>query len=133
VVAGARLAHRVLRLLVQCVRANLSDRRNSGADARRQAQKNIGVAYIDQNRCIPWASFRPCVVCEEMCSVLEKTVCLEKIDPITPDSKHVHLQRPRVVSDLCIGCGICEDQCPLAGPAAIRVYVPTKFPALKAG
>jgi len=36
----------------------------------------------------------------------------------------VTVQRPRVIRDLCIGCGICEYQCPLNGEAAIRVYVP---------
>jgi Pyruvate/2-oxoacid:ferredoxin oxidoreductase delta subunit len=32
------------------------------------------------------------------------------------------VQRPHVLSDLCIGCGICEYQCPVAGEAAIPVY-----------
>ncbi len=93
----------------------------------------IGIAYIDQNRCIPWASYRPCVVCEEMCPVPQKAVRLEDVDVDTPDGKKVHLQRPRVVHDLCIGCGICEYQCPLVGPAAIRVYVPTKLPPIQPG
>ncbi len=93
-------------------------------------KKVIGIAYIDQNRCIPWASYRPCVVCEEMCPVPEKAVRMEEVDVTAPNGAHVHLQRPRVVSDLCIGCGICEYQCPLAGPVAIRVYVPTNLPAL---
>jgi MauM/NapG family ferredoxin protein len=90
----------------------------------------IGVAYIDQNRCIPWASYRPCIVCEEMCPVPDKAVRLEEVDVVAPNGTRVHLQRPRVYQDLCIGCGICEYQCPLVGPAAIRVHVPTKLPPL---
>jgi polyferredoxin len=90
----------------------------------------IGLAYIDQNRCIPWSNFRPCVVCEEMCPIPEKAIKLEEVDVISPDGKKVHLQRPRVVADLCIGCGICEYQCPQIGPAAIHVYVPTQLPPL---
>ena len=87
----------------------------------------IGTAYIDQNRCIPWAMYNRCVVCEEMCPVPEKAVKLEEVDVVTPDGKQIHLQRPRVQHELCIGCGICEYQCPLVGPAAIRVYVPTRL------
>ncbi len=90
----------------------------------------IGVAYIDQNRCIPWTSYRPCIVCQEMCPVPEKAVKLEEVDVTTPDGKQVHLQRPRMQPELCIGCGICEYQCPLVGPAAIRVYPPTQLPPL---
>jgi formate hydrogenlyase subunit 6/NADH:ubiquinone oxidoreductase subunit I len=99
------------------------------AEKRKQV---IGIAYIDQNRCIPWASYRTCVVCEEMCPVPEKAIRLEQVDVVAPNGARVRLQRPRVVSDLCIGCGICEYQCPLAGPAAIRVYVPTQLPPLAA-
>jgi NAD-dependent dihydropyrimidine dehydrogenase PreA subunit len=31
------------------------------------------------------------------------------------------LQRPIVIAERCIGCGICEFQCPM-GEAAIQVY-----------
>ncbi len=88
----------------------------------------IGVAYIDTNRCIPWASYRPCIVCQEMCPLPDKAVKLEEVDVLAPDGSPVHLQRPRVEHALCIGCGICEYQCPLVGPAAIRVYAPTQLP-----
>ncbi len=90
----------------------------------------IGTAYIDQNRCIPWASFRPCIVCEEMCPVPEKAIKLETVEVVAPTGKSVRVQRPRVVSDLCIGCGICESQCPLTGNAAIRVHTPMPLPPL---
>lgn len=94
-------------------------------------KKIIGVAYIDQNRCIPWAMYRPCVVCEEMCPLSPKAIRLEDVDAVAPDGNQVHLQRPHMVHDLCIGCGICEYQCPQVGPAAIRVYVPTKLPPIQ--
>ena len=93
-------------------------------------KKVIGVAYIDQNRCIPWAMYRPCIVCREMCPVPDKAVKLEEVDVTTPGGQPVHLQRPRIEHDLCIGCGICEYQCPLIGPAAIRIHVPTRLPPL---
>ena len=31
------------------------------------------------------------------------------------------LKQPQVDSKLCIGCGICENKCPVAGQSAIRV------------
>jgi NAD-dependent dihydropyrimidine dehydrogenase PreA subunit len=33
----------------------------------------------------------------------------------------VKLQKPYVDLELCIGCGICEHECPVAGQRAIRV------------
>jgi ferredoxin len=91
-------------------------------------QRVIGTAYIDQNRCFPWASFRPCIVCNEVCPIFENAIALEEVDMIAPDGQRVHLQRPRVRQELCIGCGLCEYKCPVSGPAAIRVYVPAKLP-----
>jgi Pyruvate/2-oxoacid:ferredoxin oxidoreductase delta subunit len=32
------------------------------------------------------------------------------------------VQNPIVIADRCIGCGICEYQCPVAGESAIRIY-----------
>ncbi len=96
-------------------------------DKRKQT---IGTAFLDQNRCIPWAMYRPCVVCQEMCPVPDKAIKLDEVDVTTPDGQTAHLLRPRVDHSLCIGCGICEYQCPIVGPAAIRVHVPTRLPPL---
>jgi polyferredoxin len=87
-------------------------------------QQVIGHAYIDQNRCIPWSDYRPCIVCEEMCPVPDKAIRLEEVKVENPDGVRVTLQRPHVVRERCIGCGICEYKCPVNGEAAIRVYVP---------
>jgi polyferredoxin len=84
----------------------------------------IGQAYIDQNRCIPWADNQDCIVCEEMCPVPDKAIKLEQVEVQTADGKPVSVQRPHVIRERCIGCGICEYKCPLNGEAAIRVYVP---------
>ena len=88
-------------------------------------QQVIGHAYVDRNRCLPWASGRSCITCEEMCPVPEKAIQLEVVETIAPDGKPIILQRPYVVQERCIGCGICENNCPLSGQAAIRVYTPT--------
>jgi polyferredoxin len=87
-------------------------------------QQVIGQAYIDQNRCIPWADYRDCIVCEEMCPVPDKAIKLERVEVRNGDGVLVTVQRPRVVRERCIGCGICEYKCPVSGEAAIRVYVP---------
>jgi polyferredoxin len=84
----------------------------------------IGKAYIDQNRCIAWADHRDCIVCEEMCPLPDKAIYLERREFTGRDGSIVTVQVPHVERDKCIGCGICEFKCPLAGNAAIRVYVP---------
>lgn len=73
----------------------------------------IGRAFIDRSRCIPWAQGENCIVCEELCPVPDKAIKLEK---------EGELLKPHVVAELCIGCGICEYNCPIRHPAAIRVF-----------
>jgi MauM/NapG family ferredoxin protein len=82
-------------------------------------QAVLGLAAVDRNRCLPWAYNTPCIVCEEMCPVPDKAVKLQQ-----EQVGDIELQQPYVVANLCIGCGICEQHCPLAGEAAIRVYRP---------
>jgi len=88
-------------------------------------QQVIGKAYIDTDRCLPWADQQPCGVCEEMCPVPNKAIELDRVDFQTDTGETVELQRPVVVRDRCIGCGICEFKCPVNGEAAIRVFVPS--------
>ena len=90
-----------------------------------QAQKReavIGLAVIDRDRCWPWAQGIACIVCEEMCPTPEKAVRLEEAETTDSRGEVVVVQRPYVLEDLCIGCGICEYQCPVEGEAAVRVY-----------
>jgi NAD-dependent dihydropyrimidine dehydrogenase PreA subunit len=68
-----------------------------------------------------------CIVCEEMCPVPDKAVKLDEVEVVNAQGESVVVKRPRVVRDLCIGCGICEYACPLNGESAIRVYVPNEF------
>ena len=86
----------------------------------------LGLASVNRDRCLPWAYDQPCIVCEEACPVADKAITLEEVTVVEAQGQPKLLQRPRVVKDLCIGCGICEYQCPLGGEAAIRVHVPTE-------
>ncbi|MFZ6029699.1 MAG: 4Fe-4S binding protein [Chloroflexota bacterium] len=91
-------------------------------DLAEKRQQVLGKASVDRNRCLPWASATTCVVCEEMCPTPEKAIRLQTVDAVNEWGEPIGLQQPYVIGDLCIGCGICENHCPLEGEAGIRVY-----------
>jgi polyferredoxin len=84
-------------------------------------ERIIGTAAVDRDRCFPWSSDRECIVCEEMCPLPGKAIRLEEV-PVSRDGVGPStIQRPIVLEEECIGCGICENKCPVEGEAAIRV------------
>ncbi len=82
----------------------------------------IGKARIDTGRCLPWSQNINCIVCQEMCPLAAKAIELEDVTVATGQGQQTVVRRPVVLGDRCIGCGLCEHQCPLEGEAAIRVY-----------
>jgi len=84
-------------------------------------ETKIGTAYIDRNRCLPWADNVPCAVCQEVCQVPTKAITLEVVSITDAAGAPMELKRPLVLREKCIGCGVCEHNCPVPGPAAIRV------------
>ena len=82
----------------------------------------IGVAEINRNRCIPWAEGIQCIVCEEVCPIPRKAIRLQNRTVENVHGERVSVHLPYVQRGRCIGCGICEQQCPVNGEAAIRVY-----------
>jgi ferredoxin len=84
-------------------------------------QIRIGTAHIDRNRCLPHAYSKPCLVCEEQCPLPEKAIWLEDATVLTSRGNKVVLKQPHVNAELCIGCGICQNMCPVSDRAAIRV------------
>ena len=93
--------------------------RKTGYDGR--APVSIGTAFVDRGRCLPWAMNTPCIVCEEMCPTDPKAIWFEVADEPGRDGTPRRLQRPRVDAAKCVGCGICENKCPVGEEAAIRV------------
>jgi ferredoxin len=148
----------------------------------------LGTAFVDRNRCLPWAMDKPCIVCQENCPVSPKAIYTQecfntvrgglltvknatdkKIETVetlaagayatgdyyctneagerlkiaantenslelTANEKflktpgqggkievQVLLQRPLIDIEKCIGCGICEHECPVSGKRAVRV------------
>jgi ferredoxin len=81
----------------------------------------LGTAFFNQGRCLPWAMETPCVVCEEVCPVSPKAIGTYDVQIKRWDGTMVTLNRPYMRPELCIGCGICEHECPVIDDAAVYV------------
>ncbi|GBE15328.1 MAG TPA: 4Fe-4S binding protein [Proteobacteria bacterium] len=80
----------------------------------------IGTAVINRNTCIPFIKPEECLVCEEHCPTPRKAIVFDNAS-VHGLNGPVVVKQPRIIEDLCIGCGICETKCPLDGESAIRV------------
>ena len=77
----------------------------------------LGVAQVDRSTCLPWAQNKECIVCEEHCPISDKAI---KLKEEVVGGKTI--LRPYVETALCVGCGICQNKCPVRPKRAVRVY-----------
>lgn len=81
----------------------------------------IGTAWVNKSRCIPYVVGSPCIVCEEHCPTSPKAIKLLRTETKLPDGSIQTPLAPVIDLDLCIGCGICENKCPVVDEPAIFV------------
>lgn len=75
---------------------------------RLDAAKRIGIARIDTVTCLPHQG-SACTVCSEQCPV--------------PGAIALTDGRPRIVEDVCTGCGVCQFVCPAPHNAVLLMPV----------
>ena len=80
-----------------------------------------GTAYYNRGRCLPWAMDTECVVCEEVCPVSPKAIFTRNVQVTTRWGETIELKRPHIDAQKCIGCGICEHECPVKDDPAVYV------------
>jgi len=80
----------------------------------------IGTAFIDKNRCLPYAYNTNCMVCEEHCPTSPKAIYFEE-EILEDNNNKKILKKPKVNPRLCIGCGICQYKCPVTDKPAIYI------------
>ena len=75
---------------------------------------------MDKDRCLPYAYGKSCQMCYDQCPLTDKAITMVEAG-VTVGARTLTLKQPQVDSKLCIGCGICENKCPVEGKSAIRV------------
>ena len=82
----------------------------------------IGKAVFDKNHCLPFARKIDCIVCEEHCPIPEKAIRSRDVQVMGLDGLVRTVKEPYLVEEICNGCGICENVCPLETKAGIEVF-----------
>lgn len=90
------------------------------AEAKRR--EVIGKAVIDKNHCLPFAKKIDCIVCEEHCPIPDKAIRSREVQVTGADGVPRTIREPYLVEEICNGCGICENVCPLETKAGIEVF-----------
>jgi len=90
-------------------------------------QTPIGLAGIDQAKCVVFKDHKPCLVCEEVCPTPKKAVVFPRQEAIIRPSGPTLLRFPSVNASRCIGCGICQANCPAPQVAITVSRLPQSF------
>ena len=76
----------------------------------------LGLAEIDKKICIAWADNMQCIVCQEHCPISDKAIKL--VEEVINGTR---IYKPYIDKNLCVGCGICQNKCPVRPVRAIKV------------
>ncbi len=72
----------------------------------------LGSAWINRRHCLVWEQDKKCLVCDEVCPY--SAISFERVEGLQNPAPVVHENR-------CLGCGWCENKCPVNSISAIRV------------
>jgi MauM/NapG family ferredoxin protein len=75
----------------------------------------LGTAVIDRHRCLAWEQNKECLVCDEVCPY-------NAITAYVVETTKGRFKVPVVDEELCLGCGMCEQHCPVFDTAAIVIF-----------
>jgi MauM/NapG family ferredoxin protein len=82
----------------------------------------IGKAVFNKDHCLPFARKLDCLVCEEHCPIPNKAIRSREVLVIDQDGQQRVLREPYLVEEICTGCGICENICPVETQAGIKIH-----------
>lgn len=91
----------------------------------------IGKAWVDKTRCLPYSSGTACSACEQACPLKTKAIAMVTHTVHSADGATHEAVVPGVDHQRCVGCGWCEHACPVPGEAGIRVFRKGRIPSFE--
>jgi ferredoxin-type protein NapG len=86
-----------------------------------RADAAMGTAVVNEETCLSFQGMR-CEVCYRACPLIDEAICID-YRPREGDDIHA-VFAPQVNAEVCPGCGLCEQRCPVSDPAPAIVVVP---------
>ena len=86
-----------------------------------RAAAAMGTAVVNEETCLSFQGMR-CEVCYRACPLIDEAIVID-YRPREGDAIHA-VFAPQVNAEVCPGCGLCEQRCPVSDPAPAIVVVP---------
>lgn len=86
-----------------------------------RAAAAMGTAAVNEETCLSFQGMR-CEVCYRACPLIDEAIVID-YRPREGDAIHA-VFAPQVNAEVCPGCGLCEQRCPVSDPAPAIVVVP---------